>query len=181
MKVLSIALLLFAMSPLALLADENNDSKTPEEETKMDKNIQTLDSKIIIGETEMVIITPPQVTLKARIDTGATTTSIDARNITAFERDSKKWVKFSVIKGGKEYKIERPIVKTVMIKRHGIEAQERFIIKMRVTVGDTTKLIDVSLTDRSDYKYPILLGRNFLKDYFIVDVSRSNILHTKKK
>ena len=100
MKVLSMALLLFAMSPLALLADENSDSKTQEEETKVDKNIQTLDSKIIIGETEMVRITPPQVTLKARIDTGATTTSIDARNITAFERDSKKWVKFSVIKGG---------------------------------------------------------------------------------
>ena len=68
-----------------------------------------------------------------------------------------------------------------MIKRHGAEAQERFVIKMRVTVGDTTKLINVSLTNRSDYEYPILLGRNFLKDYFIVDVSRSNMLHTKKK
>ena len=176
MKIKLIAFLWIAILPLALLASENNESKKP----KMEKNIQTLDSKIIIGATEMVRITPPKVTLKARIDTGATTTSIDARNITPFERDSKKWVKFSVFDGKKEYKVERPIARTIMIKRHGTEAQERFVIKMRVSVGDTTQLIDVSLTDRSDYEYPILIGRNFLTDYFIVDVASSYLFGKKK-
>lgn len=181
MKALSMALLLFTMSPLALLASDNNDSKIQKEEPTKEKNIQTLDSKIIIGATEMIKITPPKITLKARIDTGATTTSIDARNITAFERDSKKWVKFSIFEGKKEHKMERPVSRTITIKRHGTEAQERFVIQMRVTAGDITQLIDVSLTDRSNYEYPILIGRNFLKDYFIVDVSGSNLLSKKKK
>ena len=70
------ALLLFTMSPLALLASDNNDSKIQKEEPTKEKNVQTLDSKMIIGATEMIKITPPKITLKARIDTGATTTSI---------------------------------------------------------------------------------------------------------
>ena len=46
---------------------------------------------------EHVYISPPGILLTARIDTGATTSSIDARNIEPFERDGKRWVRFEVI------------------------------------------------------------------------------------
>ncbi|MCF6245616.1 MAG: RimK/LysX family protein, partial [Sulfurovum sp.] len=74
-----------------------------------------------------------------------------------------------------EHKIERPVFDTVLIKRHGEESQRRFMVKMRVTFAEVSQLIRVSLTDRSSYEFPILIGRNFLKDYFIVDVSKNNI------
>jgi hypothetical protein len=184
MKILPVAILFITtLIPMSLIADDVNQTKAENELKveikKQEKNVQTLDSKIIIGQIQMIKITPPKVILEARIDTGATTTSIDARDITEFERDGKKWVKYTVIHGKKKHELESPIDKTVLIKRHGKEAQERYVIKMRVSAGTITQLIDVTLADRSEYKFPILIGRNFLKDYFIVDVSRSNILKTK--
>ncbi|SFZ98233.1 FIG008443: hypothetical protein [hydrothermal vent metagenome] len=196
MKIFGVILLLIStLIPISLIAHDQNHTEVitkvkieHEDEIKKEakeeikepsKNIQTLDSKIVIGEIETVKITPPKVTMKARIDTGATTTSVDARDIVEFERDGKKWVKYTIVSGKKEFKLESPIDRTVMIKRHSEKAQERFVIKMRVTIGPKTELIDVTLADRSKYKFPVLIGRNFLKDYFIVDVSRSNILKTK--
>ncbi len=145
------------------------------------QDMQKTDSKIVIGATEHIKIEPPELTLRARIDTGAKTTSIDARNIIPFERDGKKWVKFSVYDGDMEYKVERPVYDTVRIKRHGEKSQRRYMIKIRVTAGDISQLIRVSLTDRSKYEFPILIGRNFLKDYFIVDVSKYNVLKKLQK
>lgn len=158
-----------------LFADSNSTKKIDK------KNIQKIESKIIIGATEHIMIEPPALTLRARIDTGAKTSSIDARNITPFEREGKRWVKFSIYDGEKEYKVERPVFDTVLIKRHGGESQRRYMVKMRVSVDEVSQLIPVSLTDRSTYEFPILIGRNFLKDYFIVDVSQNNLLKKVKK
>jgi len=152
-----------------------------ENATRSESNIQAKEAKKIIGAVEMVKISPPQVSYKARIDTGATTTSIDARDITPFERDGKKWVKFTMVKGKKTFDLERPVVRVALIKRHGSEAQERYVVKVRVTVAETTQLINVTLSDRKGYEYPVLIGRNFLKDYFIVDVSSEYLLQKSKK
>jgi len=157
-----------------LLAEEGNRDDSSQ------KNIHKAEAKMIIGATELIKIEPPEVTLKARIDTGAKTTSIDARNIIPFERDGKKWVKFTVYDDEKEYPVERPVYDTVLIKRHGVEAEKRYMIKIRVTADKVSQLIPVSLTDRSTYEFPILIGRNFLKDYFIVDVSKNDLLLKRK-
>jgi len=162
--------LLSLLATINLFAEESKMQKTNK------KNIHIAESKMIMGATEYIKIEPPGVTLNARIDTGAKTTSLDARDITPFERDGKKWVKFSVYDADKEYQVERPVFDTVLIKRHGGESQRRYMVKMRVTADEVSQLIPVSLTDRSAYEFPILIGRNFLKDYFIVDVSQKNLL-----
>ena len=99
-------------------------------------------------------------------------TSIDARNITPFERDGKQWVRFVCMDGEKEHTIERKLLKTMKIKRHGTEAQERYVVKMRIVLGDVSQLISVNLNNRDTYQYPVLIGRNFLRDSFIVDVAK---------
>lgn len=135
-------------------------------------NTSKPDSKSIIGAIENVRLTPPNVVLKARIDTGAKTTSIDAQNITPFERDGKEWVRFDLLVGKKKYDIERKVIKTILIKRHGEDSQRRFVVRMRIVIGDVSQLISVNLNDRESYQYPVLIGRNFLRDYFIVDVGK---------
>jgi len=147
------------------------------------KKIEKTERKAIMGATEYLIkIEPPGVAFEARIDTGAKFTSIDAREITPFERDGKKWVKFKMFKGVKEFTIERPIHDTVLVKQHGKEPLRRYMVKVRITAGEISQLIPVSLTDRSNFEYPTLIGRNFLKDYFIVDVSKHNqLLKSLKK
>ena len=64
-------------------------------------NTEKPGAKIIIGAVEKVRLLPPNVVLKARIDTGAKTTSIDAQNIIPFERDGKEWVRFDWYLGEK--------------------------------------------------------------------------------
>lgn len=131
--------------------------------------------KLVIGEKEKVYFPGLDITLEARIDTGATTTSVDARNIVTFERDGKKWVRFEMLKkDGTLIKVKRPVVKRITVKRHGGEGQERQVVNMRLNISELSYYIEVSLTDRSKYKLPILIGRNFLKGNVIVDVSLSN-------
>ncbi len=132
------------------------------------KKLET--DKIIIGAVENVRIVPPNIVLKARIDTGAKTTSVDARNITPFMHEGQQWVRFDCISGTKAYTIKKRVVSTVQIKRHNKSPQTRFVVKMRITLGDVSRMIEVNLNNRDAYTYPVLIGRNFLRDTFIVDI-----------
>lgn len=134
--------------------------------------------KLVIGQVENAYIPAIDATLKARIDTGATTTSINALNIKGFERDGKKWVRFDLIDSkGKSFTKKYPVSRMVNIKRHGAKDQSRFVIKLRVNISSSSQLIDVSLTDRSKFIYPVLIGRNFLNGVALVDVAKK---YTKK-
>ena len=155
-------------------AQEESTYFTEQNSTYESLNTEKSDVKKIIGSVENIRLVPPNVVLKARIDTGAKTTSVDARDITPFERDGKEWVRFVIVKGKKEYTIERKVIKTVLIKRHGTESQNRYVVKMRIILGKVSRLISVTLNDRDDYKYPVLIGRNFLRDFFIVDVAKKH-------
>jgi len=131
--------------------------------------------KLVIGEVEKVNIAPPGQVFLARIDTGAAGTSIHARNIVAFERDGRDWVRFQIDHPSLEtpIAIERPVARTVLVKQASTETPERrLVVKMTVTLGSMTEQIDVSLSERTTMTYPVLIGRNFLRNLAIVDVSQ---------
>ena len=131
--------------------------------------------KIVIGEIEKVLVDPPQQTFMARIDTGAAGTSIHANNIVAFERDGRDWVRFQIDHPSIEapIAIERPLARTVLVKQVSTETSERrMVVKMTITLGSMTEQIDVSLSERAAMTYPVLIGRNFLRNLAIVDVSQ---------
>jgi len=71
-----------------------------------------------------------------------------------------------------DQEITAPYVSDVEIKRHGTSPSIRPVVIMSLGLGSVTKKIEVSLTDRSKFDYPILIGRNFLIDNFIVDVAK---------
>ncbi len=111
----------------------------------------------------------------ARIDTGAAGTSIHANDIAAFERDGREWVRFEIDHPSMEspMSIERPLARTVLIKQAGTETRERrLVVKMTVSLGSISEQIDVSLSERTTMTYPVLIGRNFLRNLAIVDVSQ---------
>lgn len=139
------------------------------------------DSKIIVGSNEYVYVPSLKLTYKAKIDTGATTTSIHALDIKEFERDGKKWVKFKLddTKGGLIEK-SLPVERVVNIKRHKEESQKRYVVKMRINLGKTSEVVEVSLTDRSQFNFPVLIGKNYLNGYVIVDVSKKYLTKPKK-
>jgi len=129
--------------------------------------------KVVLGELEEVYLPAQKLSLQARIDTGATTSSLNAQEIVPFERDGKKWVRFNVLDNNKKIvQIKRPIIKTIKVKRHGEDGQERYVVKMRLNISSLSQFVEISLTDRSQYKFPVLVGRNFLKGLVLVDVSK---------
>jgi len=132
---------------------------------------------LIIGEAEYVTIKPANIRYRARIDTGATTSSIHAVEIKKFERDGKKWVRFKLVKSsGEKIAMQRPLIRTIEVKRHGTDQQSRPVVSLKIVMGPIKKTTQVSLTDRSQFKYPVLIGRSFLKGTALVDVNRSYVL-----
>ncbi|MEZ0154146.1 MAG: ATP-dependent zinc protease [Candidatus Reddybacter sp.] len=131
--------------------------------------------KLVIGEIENVNVAPPGQVFMARIDTGAAGTSIHASHIVAFERDGRDWVRFEIDHPSIQtpLAIERPVARTVRIKQAGSETTERrLVVKMTITLGAMTEQIDVSLSERTTMAHPVLIGRNFLRNLAIVDVSQ---------
>jgi len=128
----------------------------------------------VLGSVEWVLVAADDVTVKARIDTGAKTSSMHAEKLQEFERDGRPWLRFGVDPGrdGKSVTLERPIERRVRIKRNDGSSQRRYVVKMVLAIGDIREKVEVSLNDRSDFEYPVLIGRNFLTDNALVDVSR---------
>ena len=150
--------------------------KQPASHTVTDEQT-TNNTRVIVGEAEYVYISPPDIKLSARIDTGAKTSSLNALDLVEFERDGKPYARFSVMDpvSGETIEIERRIRKRVRIKEHDGEAQRRPVVKIRVRLGSLDQRIEMTLTDRSKFEHQVLIGRNFLRDYAIVDVSKKYI------
>ena len=131
--------------------------------------------KLLIGKVERVNIKPLVQTLMARIDTGAAGTAIHASKIIAFERDGRDWVRLQIDHPSMKtpMTIERPLARTVLIKQASAETRERrLVVKMAVSLGALSEQIDASLSERATMTYPLLIGRNFLRNLAIVDASQ---------
>ncbi|TXH62662.1 MAG: ATP-dependent zinc protease [Tolumonas sp.] len=135
----------------------------------------TPDGKMILGETEWIYVEEANGNFMSRVDTGATTSSISAQDVTVFEREGRRWVKFTMpVDGGKSVNVEAPFVKYIRIRQaNGLE--DRPIVRMTIRIGSVTEKADFSLTDRSNMDFPVLMGREFIKDVAVVDVARENV------
>lgn len=132
----------------------------------------SLGDKIVVGENEMIYLNPPGEYFQARIDTGATTSSIHGSDITWFERDGKKWVRFNMNHDGVDRIIEKPVVDTRVIRQSSSpEPIERAVIKLQTAIGGIESLVEFTLADRSHMSFPLLIGRNMIKDFMVVDVA----------
>ena len=132
-----------------------------------------LAEKQVIGGIENVAINGSDFIVRAKIDTGAKNSSLHAEEYELLDRDSGQWVRFWVTdKKGKTIVLEKRIVRIVKIKRKGAELQPRPVIELDVCIGEVRKRVQVNLVDRGKFNYPMLIGRTFLNNHFIVDVDK---------
>ena len=141
--------------------------------------------KIVLGEIEHVTIDAINQAFDARIDTGAATSSLNAIDIEEFERNGKNWVRFHLSDGVTELSdenwIELPVLRFVKIRQSTSESVERrAVVELWVKVGKIHEKAQFTLADRSQMSHPILLGREFIRDIALVDISRQYI-HTEIK
>ena len=131
----------------------------------------------VIGAVEKVYLPPMKSPFLSRIDTGATSSSVDVDSMKIFERDGKSWVAFTVInRETKEtHTFEKPLVKRIKVKRI-LEDEHRPMVEMEVKMGGESFKANFTIAERENFEYQTLIGRNILSGRAIVDVSISNTL-----
>ena len=137
------------------------------------------DGSFVVGELEYIWLDPPGITLEARVDTGASRSSLSASEPVEFERDGDKWVRFTIGMEEEPFTIELPVVKYVkVVQQADPEGTRRPVISLQVRIGDLADTFEFTLADRSHLQNPVILGRDFLTDIAIVDVSK-RFLHPR--
>ncbi|NOH95252.1 ATP-dependent zinc protease [Vibrio sp. 99-70-13A1] len=134
----------------------------------------------ILGAIEKISIDSINQEFDARVDTGATTSSLNAVDIEEFERNGKDWVKFhlsdSSLPKAEQKWIQAPVVRYVKIRQSTSDQTERrAVIELWVKVGKIHEKAQFTLADRSQMSHPVLLGREFIKDIALVDVSKKYV------
>lgn len=125
----------------------------------------------ILGWVENAWLRDPEIQIKAKLDTGAETSSLDAEIVKKFRKDGKRWVRFRVRDwdSGEEYLMVRERVRTVGIIQHDGSRQVRPVVEFSMCLAGRDLKTEVSLIDRQEFLYPLLLGRNALEDFALVD------------
>lgn len=130
--------------------------------------------KQIVGWVEVVTIRPGNLEIKAKLDTGANNSSLNALDMVEFERDGNTVVQFQITNhAGQTRRMEATVVRRARIKRHTAGPDHRPVIHLDICLGNVRKQVEVNLVNRSNFEYQMLIGRSFLMDDFIIDVSQT--------
>ncbi|PXX92041.1 hypothetical protein DIT71_08365 [Marinobacter vulgaris] len=171
------AVLLF--SPALLLANSHTDKNSVPEK---------------LGFVEWVVMEETGLRLKARLDTGAKTSSLHAINVEPFKKGEEEWVSFQLPLAdhkdqddadGAEVddvilEFNLPVERVVKIKRKGASSQRRYVVIMEFCIAGTSHKTEFSLADRGKFSYPALLGRRFMSDDNILIDSSDSFLAEKE-
>ena len=115
--------------------------------------------------------------IKAKLDTGAQTSSIHAYDVEAFDRDGTAWVKFRIRprqrSDADEVEIERPVHDVRRVRSSSGHVQERFVVLMPLVLVGFEVTAEVTLSNRDSMGFRMLIGREALSRGFLVDSARS--------
>ena len=130
--------------------------------------------KTVYGLNEYVLVADIDIQVAAKLDTGAKTASLSARDIERFKRDGEPWVRFYLaIDDAHAHPIEKPLSRISKIKRRAgdIDPDQsksytaRPVIELDLCMGRSLQTVEVNLTDRSSFEYPLLIGSEALKSF----------------
>lgn len=115
--------------------------------------------------------------IKAKIDTGARTSSLHAFDINEFEREGEAWVRFRV-KPWQDSQEDAVVVECPVHDRRAVRsssghAQQRIVVRLRIRLVDRESLAEVTLSNRDEMGFRMLIGREALRRGYIIDPARS--------
>jgi hypothetical protein len=132
----------------------------------------------LYGRYEYVRLPEIGQTFKAKMDTGALTASLSAKDIERFERDGEDWVRFRLAtKNADDTLFEHRLSRISKIKNRSDELNEeedeapsaelskRPVVDMEMCLGGVKRTVEVNLTDRSSFNYPLLIGAKALREF----------------
>lgn len=123
--------------------------------------------------------------IDAKIDTGAYTSSLHCHHIESYKEEGEEYVKFNLLDPSHETYNDKlfklPIHRKKMVKSSNGETEERFVVKTKIKIFERLFTAELSLTDRSEMRYPILIGRKLLNGRFLVDTSQKYLSKETEK
>jgi hypothetical protein len=139
--------------------------------------------KQIVGLRERVLLTGVNLIMPAKVSPQLAHSILDARNIQMFERNSDEWVRFTLYNpDNKEpHVLERKLMGFQNIQGTNKTTERRPIVEVRFTIGKLTQKGQFVLADRSSSEFPVVLGRNLLRDVMLVDVSSEYMTTIKRE
>lgn len=134
--------------------------------------------KLIIGWREWVKLPDLEINkIKVKVDTGARTSSIHADNLKFYHRGDKEFVKFDICPEQKNNKkvisCHAQVVDYRRVKSSNGQTEKRPVISTSIELFDKKWNIEITLTNRDEMGFRMLLGRTSFQGKFIVDVSKS--------
>jgi hypothetical protein len=115
--------------------------------------------------------------IKAKLDTGARSSAIHAFDLEEFERDGVTWVRFSVHPWQRTSEeavgVELPVHDRRAVRSSSGHADERYVVLLRVRLLDRTDTTEMTLSRRDEMGFRLLIGREALRQGFLVDSGRS--------
>jgi hypothetical protein len=138
---------------------------------------------VVIGWAEYVDIAEWGIThMRAKVDTGARSSALHVENI---EELSSGRVRFDVRLHRKHLDrrvtVEAPILRRGRVKPSSGHSQSRIFVKARVRIGPLERDIELSLVDRENMIFRMLLGRSALASDFLVDVGRRYLISARER
>ncbi|AGI26558.1 hypothetical protein H681_23455 [Pseudomonas sp. ATCC 13867] len=128
--------------------------------------MKTFDQLSVIGLREWIALPElGMVGLRAKIDTGASTSSLHASEIVPFKRNGQSWVRFVAHLGTqvqRRHRCEAPVVTMKTIKSSNGQAQTRYVIRTLLALGDRAWPVEFTLACRKTMRYRVLLGSKAL-------------------
>ena len=130
--------------------------------------------KPIAGYVEYVDIIGINERAKAKLDTGALTSSVNAEIIKRFKRDEKEFVTFRVVLDEEQEQVlEREVIRNALIKKKEGGNIRRPVVELELCIIGKLIKGEVNLSQRDHFIYPMLIGRNMLEDTFVVDSGKT--------
>lgn len=117
--------------------------------------------------------------IEAKIDTGAATSALHAKVISITEYEDNQYIRFKVYPHqGEKYapKIcKAPLIARRFVMSSSGHREKRYVICTRLTVGKTSIVTEITLTDRSPLRFRMLIGRLALKKNFLIDPAKAHL------
>jgi hypothetical protein len=130
----------------------------------------------IAGWIETATFPDYGIALDAKLDTGADSSSIGVTGLERFKRGGKTWYRFTLTGAdGKTATIEQETSRVARIMRAEVKDTRRPIVRLKICIAGHVAETDFTLTDRSDRRTPLLVGRRFLASRIVVDSSRKHV------
>lgn len=122
--------------------------------------------------------------IKAKVDTGARTSALHAFDVSLEERDEIKVVRFKIHPKQKDLKTviecEAPLLDEREVRDSGGHSEMRYVIESRISIGSSTHLAEITLTNRDSMGFRMLIGRTAMNGHYLVNPEQSFLMKNVK-